>query len=104
MFSPYLLCVTICTTVYSTFKDIFNEPRFVKALEGDVHIVSDLPESLQSAPRARKHFTSWSGASYYDEVKVLWKDHKVILQFSDLKLCVRMIVFVIKLNDDFSVE
>ncbi|VAH49203.1 hypothetical protein VPH35_030057 [Triticum aestivum] len=62
----------------STFKDIFNEPGFIKALEGDVHIVSDLPESLQSAPRARKHFTSWSGASYYEDVKELWKDHKVV--------------------------
>lgn len=62
----------------STFKDIFNEPGFIKALEGDVHIVSDLPESLQSAPRARKHFTSWSGASYYEDAKELWKDHKVV--------------------------
>ncbi|KAG8051275.1 hypothetical protein GUJ93_ZPchr0009g859 [Zizania palustris] len=62
----------------STFMDIFNEPRFIKALEGDVSIVSDLPQSLQSVPRARKHFTSWSGASYYDEVKQLWKDHQVV--------------------------
>ncbi|KAL5206068.1 hypothetical protein ABZP36_034277 [Zizania latifolia] len=62
----------------STFKDIFNEPRFIKALEGDVGIASDLPQSLQSVPRARKHFTSWSGASYYEEVKQLWKDHKVV--------------------------
>uniref|UniRef100_A0A0E0MKG3 O-fucosyltransferase family protein n=1 Tax=Oryza punctata TaxID=4537 RepID=A0A0E0MKG3_ORYPU len=62
----------------STFKDIFNEPRFIKALEGDVSIVSDLPQSLQSVSRARKHFTSWSGASYYEEVKQLWKDHKVV--------------------------
>ncbi|KAM0862077.1 hypothetical protein ACQ4PT_045476 [Festuca glaucescens] len=62
----------------STFKDIFNEPSFIKALEGDVHIVSDLPETLQSAVRARKHFTSWSGASYYEGAKELWKDHKVV--------------------------
>ncbi|TVU51284.1 hypothetical protein EJB05_02695, partial [Eragrostis curvula] len=62
----------------SKFKDIFDEPHFIKALEGDVHIVTDLPESLQSAPRARKHFTSWSSASYYEEVKELWKDHKVV--------------------------
>ncbi|XP_021301670.1 uncharacterized protein At1g04910 isoform X1 [Sorghum bicolor] len=62
----------------STFKDIFDEPHFIKALEGDVHIVSDLPEGLQSAPRARKHFTSWSGASYYEEVKELWKNQKVV--------------------------
>lgn len=40
--------------------------------------MSDLPGSLQSAPRARKHFTSWSGASYYEEVKELWKNQKVV--------------------------
>ncbi|KAL6906195.1 hypothetical protein ACP4OV_003796 [Aristida adscensionis] len=62
----------------STFKDIFDESHFIQALEGDVHVVSDLPESLQSSPRARKHFTSWSSASYYEEVKELWKDHKVV--------------------------
>ncbi|XP_062202462.1 O-fucosyltransferase 38 isoform X2 [Phragmites australis] len=75
----------------STFKDIFDEPHFIKALEGDVHIVSDLPQSLQSVPRARKHFTSWSSASYYEELKELWKDHKRLrcrclyqaLRFSD---------------------
>jgi hypothetical protein len=82
---PYILsdcslffCLTTPTTIYSTFKDIFDEPHFIKALEGDVHIVSDLPGSLQSAPRARKHFTSWSGASYYEEVKELWKNQKVV--------------------------
>ncbi|CAD6341078.1 unnamed protein product [Miscanthus lutarioriparius] len=64
----------------STFKDIFDEPHFIKALEGDVHIVSDLPGSLQSAPRARKHFTSWSGASYYEEVKELWKNQKKLVE------------------------
>ncbi|RLN30913.1 uncharacterized protein C2845_PM05G06910 [Panicum miliaceum] len=63
----------------STFKDIFDQPHFIKALEGDVHIVGDLPESLQSAPRARKHFTSWSGASYYEEVKELWKNQKKLV-------------------------
>ncbi|RCV35921.1 hypothetical protein SETIT_7G278300v2 [Setaria italica] len=62
----------------STFKDIFDQPHFIKALEGDVHIVDDLPESLESAPRTRKHFTSWSGASYYEEVKELWKNQKVV--------------------------
>jgi hypothetical protein len=74
--------LTIYSAFYSTFKDIFNEPRFIKALEGDVSIVNDLPQSLQSVPRARKHFTSWSGANYYEEVKQLWKDHKVFLQLS----------------------
>ena len=80
---------SIRTTTCSTFNDIFNEPGFIKSLEGDVHIVSDLPESLQSAPRARKHFTSWSGASYYEDVKELWKDHKVVFN-SDTPLATSM--------------
>ncbi|XP_073012920.1 O-fucosyltransferase 38 [Typha latifolia] len=62
----------------STFADIFDEPHFIKALQGDVRIVKELPKELESAPRARKHFTSWSGAGYYEEMAQLWKDYKVI--------------------------
>ncbi|GJM87826.1 hypothetical protein PR202_ga03820 [Eleusine coracana subsp. coracana] len=65
----------------STFKDIFDDTHFIKALEGDVRIVSDLSENLLSAPRARKHFTSWASASYYEEMKELWKDNKVLFFF-----------------------
>ncbi|RRT65759.1 hypothetical protein B296_00039562 [Ensete ventricosum] len=62
----------------STFSDIFDESHFIKSLEGDVHIVHELPKELESAPRARKHFSSWSGASYYEEMSQLWKDYQVI--------------------------
>nr|XP_018674313.1 PREDICTED: uncharacterized protein At1g04910 isoform X2 [Musa acuminata subsp. malaccensis] len=62
----------------STFSDIFDESHFINSLEGDVHIVRELPKELESAPRARKHFTSWSGASYYEEMSQLWKDYQVI--------------------------
>ncbi|URE46513.1 GDP-fucose protein O-fucosyltransferase [Musa troglodytarum] len=62
----------------STFSDIFDESHFINSLEGDVHIIRELPKELESAPRARKHFTSWSGASYYEEMSQLWKDYQVI--------------------------
>ncbi|THU53393.1 hypothetical protein C4D60_Mb10t13940 [Musa balbisiana] len=62
----------------STFSDIFDESHFINSQEGDVHIVRELPKELESAPRARKHFTSWSGASYYEEMSQLWKDYQVI--------------------------
>lgn len=61
----------------STFSDIFDESHFINSQEGDVHIVRELPKELESAPRARKHFTSWSGASYYEEMSQLWKDYQV---------------------------
>ncbi|XP_008786553.2 O-fucosyltransferase 38 isoform X1 [Phoenix dactylifera] len=62
----------------STFSDIFDELHFIKSLQGDVRIVKELPKELESAPRARKHFTSWSGVSYYEEMARLWKDYQVI--------------------------
>ncbi|XP_042434757.1 O-fucosyltransferase 38-like isoform X1 [Zingiber officinale] len=62
----------------STFSDIFDESHFIKALENDVHIVSELPKEMESAPRARKHFTSWSSASYYEGMSQMWKDYEVI--------------------------
>ncbi|WOL02361.1 hypothetical protein Cni_G11080 [Canna indica] len=62
----------------STFSDIFDESHFIKALEGDLHIVRELPKEMELAPRARKHVTSWSGASYYEEMSRLWKDNQVI--------------------------
>ncbi|XP_074567760.1 O-fucosyltransferase 38-like [Curcuma longa] len=62
----------------STFSDIFDESHFIKALESDVHIVSELPKEMESAPRARKHFTSWSSASFYEEMTQMWKDYEVI--------------------------
>lgn len=62
----------------STFSDIFNEHHFIKTLQSDVKIVKELPKELESIPHARKHFTSWSGFGYYEEIARLWKDYQVI--------------------------
>ncbi|XP_047256864.1 O-fucosyltransferase 38 isoform X2 [Capsicum annuum] len=62
----------------STFSDIFDENHFIKALRGDVRIIKELPKEIESLPRARKHFTSWSGVGYYEEMTQLWKEHQVI--------------------------
>ncbi|KAL0431139.1 UNVERIFIED_CONTAM: O-fucosyltransferase 38 [Sesamum radiatum] len=62
----------------STFSDIFDEVHFIKSLQQDVRIVKELPKELESLPRARKHFTSWAGLSYYEEMTELWKDYQVI--------------------------
>ncbi|KAF9612185.1 hypothetical protein IFM89_038443 [Coptis chinensis] len=62
----------------STFSDIFDEQHFITTLQGDVKIVKELPKGLASAPRARKHFTSWSDQNYYKEMEQLWKDYQVI--------------------------
>jgi hypothetical protein len=57
---------------------VFDEEYFIKALKNDVHIVKQLPEELQSAQRARKHFRSWSGSEYYEqEITQLWNEYKV---------------------------
>ncbi|KAM7529062.1 hypothetical protein LguiB_032472 [Lonicera macranthoides] len=60
----------------STFSDIFDELHFITSLKEDVRIVKELPKELQSVPRARKHFTSWSGVGYYEEMTQLWKDYQ----------------------------
>ncbi|KAJ4715291.1 O-fucosyltransferase family protein [Melia azedarach] len=62
----------------STFADIFDEDHFIKTLQGDLRIVRELPKELESLPRARKHFTSWSGVGYYEEMMQLWKEYQVI--------------------------
>lgn len=62
----------------STFSDVFNEHHFITSLQTDVRIVKALPKELESVPRARKHFTSWSGMSYYEEMTHWWKDYQVI--------------------------
>ncbi|XAR62331.1 hypothetical protein NMG60_11017055 [Bertholletia excelsa] len=61
----------------SIFSDVFDEQHFITSLEGDVRIAKELPKYLESVPRARKHFTSWSGLSYYEEMRNLWKDYQV---------------------------
>lgn len=62
----------------SVFSDIFDENHFVQSLVDDVRVVKELPDELENAPRARKHFSSWSGLSYYEEMTQLWKEYKVI--------------------------
>ncbi|XP_042045014.1 O-fucosyltransferase 38-like [Salvia splendens] len=62
----------------STFSNIFDETHFIKSLEKDVRIVKKLPKELESLPRARKHFTSWGGLGYYEEMTTLWKEYQII--------------------------
>lgn len=62
----------------SVFSDIFDELHFIESLRQDVRIVKELPKHLESFPRARKHFTSWSGMSYYQNMTHLWKEYQVI--------------------------
>ncbi|GAB2280746.1 O-fucosyltransferase 38 [Dionaea muscipula] len=62
----------------SIFSDIFNEHHFIESLHNDVRVVKELPKELETVPRARKHFTSWSGMSYYEEATQLWKEYQVI--------------------------
>ncbi|XP_057544324.1 O-fucosyltransferase 38 isoform X2 [Amaranthus tricolor] len=62
----------------SAFGDIFDELHFIRSLQQDVRIVKELPRHLESVPRARKHFGSWSGMSYYENMTHLWKEYQVI--------------------------
>ncbi|XP_028766024.1 O-fucosyltransferase 38 [Neltuma alba] len=62
----------------SVFSDIFDELHFIESLKGDVRVVKELPKNLETVPRARKHFTLWSGVAYYEEMKRLWNDYQVI--------------------------
>ncbi|CAH1427845.1 unnamed protein product [Lactuca virosa] len=62
----------------SVFSDIFDEDHFIDSLKGDVRIIKKLPTELVSVPRARKHFTSWGGLGYYEEMTKLWMDYQVI--------------------------
>lgn len=64
--------------MYSLFSDVFDEPYFIKALEGDVRIIKELPKQLASVPRVRKHFTTWGSYEYYQELTALFKDSQVI--------------------------
>lgn len=62
----------------STFSDIFDVLHFINSLQGDLRIVMELPKELESVPRARKHFTSWSGVGYYEEMTKFFKEYQVI--------------------------
>ncbi|KAF4403724.1 hypothetical protein G4B88_002577 [Cannabis sativa] len=62
----------------SVFSDIFDELHFIETLKKDIRIVKQLPKELETAPRARKHFTSWSSVGYYEDMTQLWKDYQVL--------------------------
>jgi hypothetical protein len=64
----------------SVFSDIFDEEQFIKSLRRDVKVIKKLPKEVESLPRARKHFTSWSSVGYYEEMTHLWKEYKVGLK------------------------
>ncbi|XP_052189179.1 O-fucosyltransferase 38 isoform X4 [Diospyros lotus] len=64
----------------STFSDVFDEVHFISSLQGDVRIVKELPKKLESVPHARKHFTSWSGMSYYEEMIHLWNEFQKLVE------------------------
>lgn len=68
----------------SIFSDIFDEVHFIDALQRDVRIVQELPKELQSAPRARKHFSSWASMGYYEEVAHLWNEYQVDIKDSNM--------------------
>ncbi|RYR33819.1 hypothetical protein Ahy_A10g048467 isoform C [Arachis hypogaea] len=59
-------------------KHVFDEDHFIDSLKRDIRIVKELPKNLEAGPRARKHFTSWSGVGYYEEMKRLWNEYQVI--------------------------
>lgn len=78
----FVLLLTYTSLCLSVFSDIFDEEHFVKSLRRDVKIIKKLPKEVESLPRARKHFTSWSGVGYYEEMTNLWKEYKVLSNFS----------------------
>lgn len=85
LFSLYLNILTlVCSNglMYSTFSDIFDENHFIETLQGDLRIIKELPKEIESLPRARKHFTSWSGVGYYEEMTQLWKEHQACKSYS----------------------
>lgn len=76
-YSPILYSTYTCSPLCcSKFSDVFDELHFIRSLQGDVRIVKELPGELVSLPHARKHFTSWSGMGYFEEMKQIWKDHQ----------------------------
>lgn len=82
LFFFFFFLLLIITSLFllsnSTFTDIFDERHFISTLRGDVRIVKQLPKELESASRARKHFTTWSSMSYYEEMTQLWRDYQVL--------------------------
>ena len=64
----------------SNFSDVFDEDHFISALAYDLTVIKKLPKELVTAPRAVKHFRSWSGIDYYqNEIASMWDDYQVSL-------------------------
>ncbi|CAN1331872.1 O-fucosyltransferase 7 [Linum perenne] len=62
----------------SNFSDVFDEKYFISSLASDVRVVRKLPREMMRVTKAVKHFKSWSGMDYYQEVASLWDEYKVI--------------------------
>ncbi|KAK9757635.1 hypothetical protein RND81_01G175700 [Saponaria officinalis] len=63
----------------SNFADIFDQDHFISALANDVKVIKKLPKKFSAAPRAVKHFRSWSGLEYYqNEIASMWANYRVI--------------------------
>ncbi|CAN0877312.1 O-fucosyltransferase 7 [Linum grandiflorum] len=62
----------------SNFSDVFDEKYFISSLASDVRVVRKLPREIVHVTKAVKHFKSWSGMDYYQEVASLWNEYKVI--------------------------
>ena len=84
--------------VRSVFSDVFDEFHFIESLKGDIRIVQELPKNLEAAPRARKHFTSWSGVGYYEEMTRLWNDYQVLKFFRYDEQLLLVFIFYRKLH------
>lgn len=63
----------------SNFADVFDQDHFINALASDIKVVENLPKELLTAPRAVKHFRSWSGLEYYrNDIASMWNNFQVI--------------------------
>ncbi|GMH00179.1 hypothetical protein Nepgr_002018 [Nepenthes gracilis] len=63
----------------SNFADVFDEDYFIEALANDIKVIKKLPKELSTAPKAVKHFRSWSGLDYYlSEIASMWAEYQVI--------------------------
>ena len=96
---PSLISSFLIGYVNSVFSDIFDELHFIESLKGDIRIVKELPKNLETVPRARKHFTSWSSVGYYEEMTRLWNEYQVLKFSYELKFLMVLIDIVVKLAD-----
>lgn len=97
-FISFSIIIFFIGHVHSVFSDIFDDSHFIESLKGDIRIVKELPKNLETAPRARKHFTSWSGVGYYEEMTRLWNDYQVHkFSLHDQQLLV-VLIFCRRLN------